>query len=62
MLYVYIKLLGKIFSLGPDEARSNLSNTCLSYQKIVLLLRKHIDTEPYYTKPLLRNQAIPSAD
>ena len=29
-VYVYIKLLGKIFSLGPDEARSNLSKACLS--------------------------------
>ena len=28
-LYVYIKLLGKTFSLGPDEARSNLSKACL---------------------------------
>ena len=43
-LHVYIKLLGKIFSLGPDEARSNLLKACLSYQKIVLLLRKHIDS------------------
>ena len=29
-------------SLGPDEARSNLSKACLSQQKLVLLLRKHI--------------------
>ena len=41
---MYIKLLGKIFSLGPDEAWSNLSKACLSYQKIVLLLREHIDS------------------
>ena len=27
---------------GPDEARSNLSKACLSQQKSVLLLRKHI--------------------
>ena len=40
-LHVYIKLLGKIFSLGHDEARSNLLKACISYHKIVLLLRKH---------------------
>ena len=29
-LYVCIKLLGKTFSLGPDETRSNLSKACLN--------------------------------
>ena len=33
IIHVYIKLLGKIFSLGPDEARNNLSKACLSQQK-----------------------------
>ena len=31
-LYVYINLLWKTFSLGPDEARSNLPKAYLSQQ------------------------------
>ena len=37
--YIHIKC-----SLGPDEARSNLSKACVSQLKVVLLLRKHIDS------------------
>ena len=47
-----------MFSLGPDEARRNLSKACLSYQNIFPLLRKDIDTLNKYN--LLRNEeALP---
>ena len=41
---------GAVLENGPDEAKSNLSKACLSQQKPVLLLTKHIYSKNVWFK------------
>ena len=63
MLYVYINLLWKTFSLGPDEARSNLPKF-VSLNKISPVTEKTYLIHSSYFKDIflyLSQNKLPSA-